>query len=128
MSTASGRPTNWLDGIAIAASVACMIHCLALPVLIALLPAWTSWLDLPESFHFWFLLAALPFSLLILWRTARRGGRRRPLVLGSMGLALMAIGVVMLGHPAEPWIASTGAILLASAHVLNWRGRGHCHV
>ena len=43
------------DGIAIGASILCMIHCLVLPVLIVLLPTLAAFFMMPEDFHVWVL-------------------------------------------------------------------------
>ena len=67
---------NLLDGMAIAGSALCLIHCLALPLIIAWLPALSDWLSWPESVHLWILLAALPLSFFALWRHALCEGRK----------------------------------------------------
>lgn len=117
--------TNMMDVPAIGASFACVVHCLALPALIALLPAWSAWLDLPEAFHIWILASALPFSLAVLLGAARRRRWFGPLWLGCAGLALMCLGLVVGHHHLEALVTSLGAALLAAAHVMNWRQRFH---
>ena len=118
---------NLLDGIAIAGSALCLIHCLALPLIIAWLPALSDWLSWPESVHLWILLAALPLSFFALWRHALCEGRKVPFLLGMAGLAIMASALLIEGSPLEPFVTSIGAALLAAAHILNWRGRRSCH-
>lgn len=105
-------------------SLGCLIHCLALPVLIALLPATASWLDIPESFHFWALLTALPISLYMLIASRRRHGRHLPILMGSGGLMLMAWALLIPDPAMETAASSSGAVLLAGAHIINWRLRG----
>ncbi|OBX17871.1 hypothetical protein A9995_14520 [Erythrobacter sp. QSSC1-22B] len=120
---------NWLDGLAVSVSTACLIHCLALPALIALLPAWSRWLDLPETVHLSLLLAALPLSSLVLWRAARQSARAwQPFWLGIAGLSAMTAGLLVEGESLETIVTSIGAVLLASAHIINWRRRVHCRV
>jgi hypothetical protein len=114
-----------MDGLAIGVSFACIVHCLALPAVIALLPAWSAWLDLPEAIHIWVLAFALPFSLAVLLRSARKRWRFGPLWFGIAGLALMCAGLAVSDHNAETVITSLGAALLAAAHVMNWRNRSH---
>lgn len=118
---------NRLDGLAIAVSAACLVHCLALPVLLALLPAWSQWLDLPETVHLWLLLFALPLSSLVLWRARNQSaGGRQSLWLGLAGLSGMTAGILVEGQALETIVTSIGATVLASAHVVNWRGRVRC--
>lgn len=129
MITASRKVSDWLDGLAVSVSTACLIHCLALPALLALLPAWSRWLDLPEAVHLWLLLAALPLSSLVLWRAARQSARAWPSFwLGVAGLSGMTAGLLVEGPSLETIVTSIGAALLASAHLINWRRRAHCGV
>jgi hypothetical protein len=116
---------NAMDGLAIGVSFACIVHCLALPALIATLPAWSAWLDLPEAFHIWILAFALPFSLAVLLRAARKRWWFGPLWLGVAGLTLMCLGLVAGDHHLETIATSLGGALLAAAHVMNWRQRSH---
>lgn len=104
-------------------SIGCLVHCLALPLVIALLPATASWLDVPESFHLWALLTALPISLYMLLTSYRRHKDYVPLLLGTNGLTLMACGLVMPNAAMETAVTSIGSLLLASAHLVNWRLR-----
>lgn len=112
-----------LDGIAIGVSFTCMVHCLALPALVALLPAWSAWLDVPEAFHVWVLAFALPFSLAVLLRASRGRWWFGPLWLGIGGLALMGLGLALRDPLIEPIVTSLGAVLLAAGHLVNWRLR-----
>lgn len=109
-------------------SIGCLVHCLALPLVIALLPATASWLDIPESFHLWALLTALPVSLFMLLSSYRNHSDHVPLLLGTNGLTLMACALLIPDRMAETAVSSSGALLLAGAHLVNWRLRGlHAH-
>jgi hypothetical protein len=114
-----------LDGVAVGVSAACLIHCLALPILMALVPAWSAWVAVPESFHFWVLVFALPFSLTVLWHSARRLGGFTAFWIGSAGLGLMTLALWVPDPVAEAVVTSSGAIMLALAHIMNWRRRAH---
>lgn len=116
---------NLLDSIAITVSFACLVHCLALPVLVALLPVWSAWLDVPEAFHVWVLAFAAPFSLTVLIRAAKGRARFVPLWMGVAGLAIMTLGLIVR-EAFEPPVTSLGAGLLAWAHIRNWRERARC--
>lgn len=113
-----------LDGLAVCASAVCMVHCLALPLLLAALPMLGQWLDPGESFHRIILAFAVPTSALALiggWRVHHAIG---PVLSGVIGLALMTAGIVFAGRPAlETALSVTGSLMLAFAHVANWRNR-----
>ena len=112
------------DASAIGLSGLCLLHCLALPLLGALLPALAAWSH-AEWVHAAFVLLAFPLAGLALWRSHR--GRPLPARLGALsacGLIARTLGV--LGWPAEPWetpIPVAGSVMLAGAHVWNWRRR-----
>ncbi|MXO66206.1 MerC family mercury resistance protein [Altererythrobacter endophyticus] len=104
-----------------------MVHCLALPLLIAFLPIWFGWIDVPDSFHVVVLLIALPFSSVILWRAEKRSVHMLfTLRLGLLGLGLMAGSLLLEGQVVEPWVTTAGAAMLAAAHIMNWRSRMSC--
>lgn len=112
------------DAMGISVSAACVVHCLAIPAAVAFLPAWSDWLDLPETFHVWALAFAFPFSLAVLFGAARRRRSFAAFWLGLAGLLVMAAALLLGEAPAEPLVTSGGAILLAAGHVVNWRRRG----
>lgn len=118
----AGRETL-LDGVAVGVSFACLIHCLALPILVALLPAWSAWIELPEAVHVWLLAFAMPFSLGVLLQAARKRDWFVPLWAGAGGLCLMALGLALESPAGETLATSAGALLLATGHVINWRRR-----
>lgn len=116
----------WLDGVGVGISGLCILHCLLLPLIIALAPAWSSWLALPEDLHVWLLAMALPFSGIVLWRASKRYTRTKvSLGLGVAGLALMSVGIFVEKENAEVFLTTAGAGLVAIAHLRNWRCRGH---
>ncbi len=112
---------NWLDGAAVTASALCLFHCLALPVLIAALPALAQSLDLGEGVHAAMLAIAVPTSGLALLAGYRRHGAIVPIVSGTAGLILLAGGLIALRPPTELLLTVAGSLLLAAAHVANWR-------
>lgn len=119
-----GKLTSWLDGFAISASIGCLIHCLGLPLLLAALPAFSDLLETGETFHLIMLAVAVPTSALALnggWRHQRAFV---PLLTGMAGLILMASAIAFARTEAlEIAITVAGSLLLASAHIANWRNR-----
>jgi len=117
------------DALGVGLSFACLVHCLALPLLLLLAPALSAWLSLPEWTHAAILLLAVPAAIAAMsngWRGHRRAG---PAALAALGLALLLLGAAAHGGGlgvADPdatdrWSTSAGAITLAAAHLANWR-------
>ena len=123
---AATRRADWAERLAIGASAACLVHCLALPLAFAALPALSSVLSLPESFHLWVLAIAIPTALLALLNGRTRHGRSWPLVAGLSGLTLLAIGGLLLESGSETLATVLGSLTLALAHVANWHMRHAC--
>src|SRR3546814_7191990 len=74
------------DMMGVGLSFACLIPCLALPLLLLLAPALSAWLSLPEAFHAAILLLDAPAALAAMtggWRQHRRTG---PALLSAGGL------------------------------------------
>ena len=117
-----------LDRLAIGLSMLCLVHCLALPVVMLALPALESIVLGTESPVHWVLLGmALPVSVYALWHGFRHHGHRSILVFGSIGLTLMLIGVSHVTSRAlEVPLTTVGVSLLLVAHVLNLRHNARC--
>lgn len=118
---------DWLDRAAMAGSAACMVHCLALPIFLAAVPAVSAFIVIPESFHRWVLLFAAPIAAIALVGGHARHAASWPLCLGAAGLGLMTIGAFALPEGgAEIAVTVTGGILVAIAHIGNLRLRHSC--
>lgn len=116
---------KWFDGFAVGASALCLVHCLGLPLLIAALPAIANRIDPGEGFHLIVLLFAIPTSAFALVEGWRRHRGLAPLFVGGVGLTLMAAGLAFEQWAAvETGVTVAGSLLLAGAHLANWRRRG----
>lgn len=122
------RKGDRLDQAAICLSGACLVHCLALPVLMVLAP----WISLGIFGEKWLHLALVVFVVpisLVAFRTGlRQHGNRRILAPGLAGLALVAVAAVMefahIGsHELAAGLTSIGGVLLIVAHWRNLRRR-----
>lgn len=119
------------DLLGITLSLTCLVHCLALPLLILLAPALGTWTAMPEWVHAAILILALPAATLAMKDGWRRHGRMAPAVLAAAGLGLIAAGLaahegwMALADPetADRLLTSLGAVALVTAHLLNWRWR-----
>jgi hypothetical protein len=116
-------PSSLLDASAISLSGLCLAHCLALPLVAAFSPVVATWAE-AEWVHALAIGLAAPMSALALWR---RGQALGVILMSLAGLSLMALGVAHWpSHEAETPITVAGSLLLAGAHLLNWRRRHAC--
>ena len=112
-------------------SLTCLIHCLALPLILLLAPALSRWIALPEGVHAAILLLALPAAAVAMRDGWRRHRRLVPAVFAVAGLSLLALGLsahegwIAVANPAaaDRLLTSAGALALAAAHLVNWRWR-----
>lgn len=115
---------KWFDGFAVGASALCLVHCLGLPLLIAALPAIAGRIDPGEGFHLAVLLFAIPTSAFALIEGWRRHRGLAPLFVGATGLALLTLGLAFENWAViETGVTVGGSLLLAGAHIANWRRR-----
>lgn len=119
------------DQVAIALSAVCIVHCLAVPVLVALLPFAALSFGDSEHFHGLMLWLVVPTSLVgfvLGYRLHRRAGL---VLLGSVGVVILGTAAIY-GHerwaePLEVTLSVAGSLLLAAAHWLNFREVRRCH-
>lgn len=104
-----------------AASAACIFHCLGLPILLSLVPVLAAYIALPEAFHAWAFLVAVPTSAAAVLFGCRRHGRSGPALLAVPGLMMLGGGVLAPEGRAEILLSVGGATLLALAHLMNLR-------
>ncbi|WP_172593153.1 MerC domain-containing protein [Altererythrobacter sp. B11] len=121
-SPASSASLSRLDRLGMAVSSLCLVHCLALPVLTALLPFFAAELPGDEWIHPLLLGLALPVTGLALLRGWLRHRLARPAALGAAGLAIIASALLAPHGVAESALTVVGGLLVVWAHVLNWRG------
>ena len=113
------------DKLAIGLSLACVIHCLALPVLLVLLPGIAALQLNNESFHLWMVVAVLPSSIYALTFGCKQHKRYQLLFLGSVGIVLMILalflGEAVIGELGEKILTTVGGGLVAAGHWFNYR-------
>jgi hypothetical protein len=112
-----------MDRAAVLLSGVCLVHCMAVPLAMLLLPALGAMLLESETLVHWILLGvAVPISALALWVGYSRFGNLRSVGLGTAGLLIMFVGVShLLGRDLEVLLTLTGVALVAAAHWLNIR-------
>ncbi|WP_161956895.1 MerC domain-containing protein [Sphingosinithalassobacter portus] len=118
------RRQDWIERIALGGSLLCLIHCLVLPLAIALLPALGDAAHLPHTTHRWLLAFVVPATGLALFSGLRRHRRFAPVVTGLIGIALLAIAAFpLLETRWETLLTVAGSLIIATAHLANWRMR-----
>lgn len=111
---AAGRHSRF-DAAAIGLSAACIVHCLAMPLLAAVVPLFAAFEA--EWIHWLFLLAAVPTSWLALRRPDTPGALRAVAALGLGGLLAGALG--WPDHDLETPVTVAGGLLLSATHIAN---------
>lgn len=112
--------TSRLDQIGITASLACAIHCAALPFLISILPLW----GLSFLADSWVEIGMICLSLLIgFWSLGTSFPKHKKII--PMGVLLLGFVLIAAGHyfieNLEAVLIPLGGFTIASAHFINWR-------
>tara|TARA_R110002124_G_scaffold104973_2_gene255517 strand:+ start:1279 stop:1659 length:381 start_codon:yes stop_codon:yes gene_type:complete len=116
------KPGFW-DRIGIGLSGICAIHCLLVPVIVALLPLWPAFGEFHEYTHLIFFIAIAPAVYLSL---RRRHKSPKITLLLILGLGIIFIAWYFneqLGEYGEAGITLIGSILLISGHWLNYKSK-----
>ena len=91
------------DKLSICLSVCCILHCIALPFLILLIPSVASFWINDESVHVVLVLLAIPISLFAMGVSLRKHHNYKCIALALVGLALLVLAIFMhdIGFGAE---------------------------
>jgi hypothetical protein len=121
--------TNWLDSTAVVLSALCLVHCLALPLIVIGVPFLAQFAE--GHLHLQMLVIVLPLSSLALGIGVRRHRNHRILFAGIVGMLLLVIGATVahtqLGLIADRAFTICGSLTLATAHYFNSvRARAAC--
>jgi hypothetical protein len=117
--------SKYFDRVAIALSTICIVHCLAMPLLIAVLPVAAFAVGGDGHFHSLMLWFVVPTSVLG-FALGFRVHRRADIVLLGAGAVLTLAAAALWGHsvwdPSVEVLVNIGAsVLLAAAHWRNFR-------
>ena len=112
--------TAGLDLCAAGLSTLCLIHCLALPLLVSLLPLAAQSFD-SHILHQILAVAAVPVSARVMWRALPVGGNGLFVAAATTGLGLLLVAAfVEVTSAYEQPITVAGGVLLGSAHLWHW--------
>jgi hypothetical protein len=120
------------DRIAIALSAVCIVHCLAVPVLVAVLPVAAVSFGEGQHFHGLMLWLVIPTSVAGFGMGYRVHERPGIVALGAAGVVVLILAAIY-GHVAwradvEIIVSVGGSLILGSAHWLNFRAVRRCHL
>ena len=119
------------DQIAIALSAICLVHCLAVPVLVAVLPVAAVSFGEGQHFHGLMLWLVVPTSVVGFGLGFRLHRRLGLVLLGAAGVLTLGAAAIY-GHDSwsealEIGVSVLGSLLLGSAHWMNFRSVQSCH-
>jgi len=122
MAKQTARP-GLLDQLAVALSGLCLLHCLLLPFVVAVLPFLGQFGD--DHLHAEMLVVVVPVSVVALALGYRRHRHPGVVVSGAVGLALLVVGGTIAhsayGLLADRMLTVVGSITLAITHYRNFR-------
>ena len=117
--------TGFADKAAISLSGLCLVHCLALPLLVAFYPVAFVLALSEEFFHWAMVMMAIPISTTSLFVGCQKHEKRQVLLVGGLGLVLLvapfAVSHEVTDEQMEVVVTVLGALLLATAHIMNFR-------
>ncbi len=116
--------SKYFDQIAITLSAVCIVHCLAVPLVIAVLPIAAVSLGDPTHFHGLMLWLVVPTSVLGFGLGFRVHGSRAIVGFGAVSVAVLAAAAVW-GHSRWPEaveiaVSVLGSLSLGAAHWWNF--------
>lgn len=115
----------YYDKFAIGLSLLCTLHCLAMPLLILILPTVSAVFLADEGFHFYMVMMVLPISSFALWVGYNQHHSFKILLQGLTGLIILSITVFLgheqLGEVAEKLLTLLGSSFICYSHYLNYK-------
>ena len=115
----------YTNNLAIGFSTLCVIHCLASPLLIVLLPSLAVLQLENEAFHTWLLMGVIPTSLFSFALGCKQHQYYRVLGLGLCGLFFLVSAVfvedLQHGEVFEKVLTVIGSSIVVFGHYLNFR-------
>ena len=126
MDNSSGS-SEVLDKVAVTLSGLCLVHCLALPFLVVILPF--SGLFSDDHLHMQMLVLVIPVSVVALALGFRRHRRLSVIIAGVTGLLIITLGGTIAhehyGLFTDRLLTIAGSLLLAFTHYRNFRLSRH---
>lgn len=120
----SSKNSSTWDIAGVGISVLCMLHCIAVPVVLVLFPAIGAAVvpheDQTHAFLLAFILGVAGFAFFTGYRVH---GQKKPVIWMAVGVIIVTYASFFaheqLGHNWEPVVAIIGSLALIRAHILN---------
>jgi hypothetical protein len=113
------------DKLSISLSLLCVIHCLATPVLLVILPAAFAMHLEGEGFHLFISTMVIPLSTATLFMGCRQHRTWGVAIFGGLGVAALCLAALfghdLVGEAGEKIATVVAASVIAIAHVWNYR-------
>lgn len=116
------RALRWTDPAAVGVSLACLVHCLLVPLLLSIAPWAVPGLWQDETFHLWAVGAAIPLSAVGIGLGFRQHRRIGLVLLAGAGLTGLLAGALLAPDETTETAATVaGATAVAIAHLRNYQ-------
>ena len=83
------------DKLSICLSICCILHCIALPVVILMLPSVASFWITNENVHIVLVLMAIPISIFAMLKSLKKHNNYKCIALAVIGLLLLVAAIFM---------------------------------
>jgi hypothetical protein len=117
--TAASASSARLDLVGTCVSLVCALHCLTVPLLVAVLPLAGAGVLLGGSLEILFIVVSVALASGTLCWGFRRHRRWRVLIALGAALSMIAVGRFLASEPYELVCVVVGAVVLAGGHLLN---------
>jgi hypothetical protein len=115
---------NVAEGAAASVSFLCLVHCLALPVLLLLLPSAIGLIVGSEAFHLGAVALVVPAAAVVFGLGYRKHRRCTPVALGIVGICCLVAALLLgLDEAANSYVMAFGSAIIIAGHALNWKHR-----
>jgi hypothetical protein len=119
------------DKIGIASSAACLLHCLAAPIVVALITG-GEFANRHHHFDLFALILDIVFLVLAFWasnRSARKASSNIKFIL-YLGIALFTLGISLRYTVDNDLLIHIGSIVLILGHLIHFRNstKATCHI
>jgi hypothetical protein len=111
-----------LDMLGIGASSLCLVHCMAMPVLIAAMPMFVPQVLEGPVAHYILGIAVLTFALLAIGPGYARHRQNGVAIFAAIGVVAVLIATFLLGESRYEFpLITAGNLMLIVAHVKNYK-------
>lgn len=108
-----------IDRLAIVLSAICVVHCLAVPIVLLAMPGVLAGDDHGDLTHMIIFAIALPLSTLGMWYGYQTHHKARYALCALFGILGLAAGLTLHGMVYEVYVTIFASLILALAHLGN---------